>query len=47
MAIYKYVGRTKTGQLKKGTIDALNKTNAIAKLREQGISPVRSMKQKA
>ncbi|MEK4380442.1 type II secretion system F family protein [Aeribacillus sp. FSL K6-2848] len=39
MAIYKYVGRTKTGQLKKGTIDALNKTNAIAKLREQGISP--------
>lgn len=39
MAIYKYVGRTKQGNMKKGTIDAVNKTQAIAKLKEQGISP--------
>lgn len=39
MAIYKYVGRSKEGKLKRGTVDAINKTQAINKLREQGISP--------
>ncbi|MCU9614022.1 type II secretion system F family protein [Caldibacillus lycopersici] len=39
MAIYKYVGRSTKGQMKRGTIDALNKNQALAKLREQGISP--------
>lgn len=39
MAVYKYVGRTKKGNMKRGTIEAINKTQAIAKLREQGISP--------
>lgn len=39
MAIYKYVGRTRTGKMKRGTVDAVNKTQAVAKLREQGIRP--------
>lgn len=39
MAIYKYVGRSREGKQKRGTIDAVNKTQAISKLREQGISP--------
>lgn len=39
MTVYKYAGRTKTGVTKKGTIDAMNKHAAIAKLREQGINP--------
>lgn len=39
MAIYKYVGRTRDGMMKKGTVEAVNKTNAMTKLREMGISP--------
>jgi len=39
LTIYRYVGRTKTGELKKGRIDASTKKAAIAKLREQGINP--------
>ncbi len=39
LAIYKYVGRTKKGKLKRGTVTAVNKTQAINKLREMGISP--------
>lgn len=39
MAIYKYVGRTRKGAIKKGTIDAVNKNQAIQKLVEQGIRP--------
>lgn len=39
MTVYKYIGRTKTGAPTKGTIDALNKNVAIAKLRERGINP--------
>lgn len=39
MAVYKYVGRTKKGSMKRGTVEAVNKTQAVAKLREQGISP--------
>lgn len=39
MTVYKYTGRTKIGGTKKGTIDAMNKNTAIAKLREQGINP--------
>lgn len=39
MSVYKYVGRTKSGLVKKGTIDALNKNAAVLKLREQGINP--------
>ncbi|WP_096550734.1 type II secretion system F family protein [Ureibacillus thermosphaericus] len=39
MTIYRYVGRTKTGQVIKGKIDATSKKAAIAKLREKGINP--------
>ncbi|MBM7608819.1 type IV pilus assembly protein PilC [Lysinibacillus composti] len=39
MTVYKYVGRTKTGAPKKGTIDAANINAAITKLREKGINP--------
>lgn len=39
MTVYKYVGRTKSGTVAKGTINALNKNAAITKLREQGINP--------
>ncbi|WP_016836862.1 type II secretion system F family protein [Ureibacillus thermosphaericus] len=39
MTIYRYVGRTKNGELTKGKIDATTKKAAIAKLREQGINP--------
>lgn len=39
MTVFKYSGRTKNGALKKGTINAPNKAQAIAKLREQGVNP--------
>ena len=39
MTVFKYTGRTKTGDTIKGTIDALNKVAAISKLREKGINP--------
>lgn len=39
MTVYKYVGRTSKGQMKKGTVDAVNKNEAMQKLREKGISP--------
>lgn len=39
MAIYKYIGRSREGKLKRGTVDAINKTQAIKKLREMDISP--------
>jgi type IV pilus assembly protein PilC len=39
LTIYRYVGRTKNGELTKGKIDATTKKAAIAKLREQGINP--------
>lgn len=39
MAVYKYVGRTSKGKMKKGTVEAESKQQAITKLREQGISP--------
>jgi len=39
MAMYKYVGRSDKGQIKKGTISAENKQMAMLKLREQGIIP--------
>lgn len=39
MTVYKYAGRTKVGEAKKGTITAANKNAAIAKLRQQGINP--------
>ncbi|WAA08873.1 type II secretion system F family protein [Fervidibacillus albus] len=39
MATYKYVGRSKSGQMKRGTINAVNKTEAAKKLRELGVSP--------
>ncbi|MDZ5712367.1 type II secretion system F family protein [Jeotgalibacillus haloalkalitolerans] len=38
MTIYKYTGRTSKGTLKKGTIDSISERQAIAKLREDGIS---------
>lgn len=39
MTVYKYVGRTKKGESKKGIINAASKQAAIAKLRDQGINP--------
>ena len=39
MTVFKYSGRSKTGGLRKGTIQAVNKNAAIVKLREQGINP--------
>lgn len=36
---YKYVGRTKKGALKRGTIQGGSKGDVIQKLRDQGISP--------
>lgn len=39
MTVFKYQGRTKTGTIAKGTIQAANKNAAVAKLREQGINP--------
>ncbi|TSI10129.1 type II secretion system F family protein [Lysinibacillus sp. BW-2-10] len=39
MTVYKYTGRTKKGEQKKGIVDAPTKQAAIAKLREQGINP--------
>lgn len=39
MTVYRYVGRTKTGQVTKGKIDASSKKAAITKLRELGINP--------
>lgn len=39
MAIFKYVGRTKDGKLKRGTIEGNTRQEAINLLREQGISP--------
>ena len=39
MSVYKYSGRTKTGELKKGVIQAANKNSAVKKLRDKGINP--------
>ena len=39
MSVYKYTGRTKAGTIKKGTIEAINKNAAVAKLRDRGINP--------
>src|SRR5699024_3143117 len=39
MAIFKYVGRTAAGKLKRGTIDASSRREAINQLRNEGISP--------
>lgn len=39
MTVFKYQGRTKSGAVAKGTINAANKNAAISKLREQGINP--------
>lgn len=39
MAVYKYVGRTTTGSLKRGTMEASSRREVMKRLREQGISP--------
>lgn len=39
MLMYKYVGRTKKGLLKKGTIEGSSRSDVIAQLRGKGISP--------
>src|SRR5690625_5286715 len=39
MLVYKYVGRTKKGNLKRGTIEGNSRNDAIQKLRDKGISP--------
>lgn len=44
MPVYKYVGRTRKGNIKKGTIERPSKAQAIAALREKGLRP-REMKE--
>lgn len=39
MLFYKYVGRTRDGSLKKGTIEGRSRNDVIEQLREKGISP--------
>lgn len=39
MQMYKYVGRTKKGVMKRGTIEGTSRNQAIQTLREKGISP--------
>ncbi|RDW16342.1 type II secretion system F family protein [Oceanobacillus arenosus] len=39
MPVYKYVGRTKKGTMKRGTIESVSRSQAIAALREKSISP--------
>lgn len=39
MQVYKYVGRTSEGALKRGTIEGNSEKDAIQKLRQKGISP--------
>ncbi|AOV07599.1 type II secretion system F family protein [Sporosarcina ureilytica] len=39
MPVYKYSGRTSSGEMKKGTISAPSEKEAITKLRNQGINP--------
>ncbi|MBC5637458.1 type II secretion system F family protein [Ornithinibacillus sp. BX22] len=39
MPMYKYVGRTPNGLLKKGTIESASKSQAIIAIKEKGISP--------
>lgn len=39
MAVYKYVGRTDRGSLKRGTIESETRTQAINELEEKGIRP--------
>ncbi|WP_026906459.1 type II secretion system F family protein [Paucisalibacillus globulus] len=39
MPVYKYVGRTPKGILKKGTIESVSRSQAITEIREKGISP--------
>ena len=39
MTVFRYSGRSKTGAIQKGIIDASNKKMAVEKLRAQGINP--------
>ncbi|KXH87312.1 type II secretion system F family protein [Sporosarcina sp. HYO08] len=39
MTVFKYIGRTADGRVKKGIVDAESKNAAVAKLRQQGINP--------
>lgn len=39
MMMFKYVGRTATGALRRGTIEGRSRQDAMNKLREEGISP--------
>src|SRR5690625_838985 len=39
MTMYKYVGRTKKGSVKRGIIEGDSRNEVIQKLREKGISP--------
>lgn len=39
MPVYKYVGRAKKGSMKRGTIESVSRSQAIAELQEKGIRP--------
>ena len=47
MQMYKYVGRTKKGIMKRGTIESTSRNQAIIALREKGISPREVIETKA
>lgn len=47
MPVYKYVGRTRKGSIKRGTIEGTSKAQVIAALREKGISPREIIETKA
>lgn len=46
MQMYKYVGRTKRGSMKRGTIESTSRNQAIIALRDKGISPREVMETK-
>src|SRR5690625_3137532 len=39
MLMFKYVGRTKKGEIKRGTMEGQSRNEVVLKLRERGISP--------
>lgn len=40
MPVYKYAGRTKKGRVRRGTIEAVSRPEAVIQLKEKGIRPI-------
>lgn len=47
MPVYKYVGRTKKGKLKRGTVEAISRQEAVVELKEKDIRPLKLEETKA